>query len=143
MTRVGQRNRPMYRLTISENARDPYGRALELLGSYNPYTKELKAKEDRIKYWLDHGAGMSNTVNNLLIDKGIIKGEKLKSVKISKKRQEKQKQKEKTESEGKEAKTKEASQEEEQEQSKEKPAEEQQGQSKQEEVKKEEEKAEE
>ena len=65
----------MYRLIISEKARDPYGRALEILGSYNPYTKKLQAKEDRIKYWLEKGSQMSPTVNNLLLEKEIIKGE--------------------------------------------------------------------
>jgi ribosomal protein S16 len=67
----------MYRLIISEKARDPYGRALEILGSYNPFTKELECKQDRIEHWLNVGAGMSPTVNNLLIEKEIIKGEKV------------------------------------------------------------------
>lgn len=71
----------MYRLIISEKTRDPYGRALEILGSYNPYSKELKVKSDRIKHWLSHGSGMSASVNNLLIEKGIIKGEKVKASK--------------------------------------------------------------
>jgi len=79
LSRVGKKNKPIYRLIISEKARDPYGRALEILGSYNPYTKELVAKADRIKYWLSKGSGMSATVNNLLIDKEIIKGEKVKA----------------------------------------------------------------
>ena len=66
----------MYRLTVSEGARDLYGRALEILGSYNPHSKDLQVKEDRIKYWISVGAQPSATVNNLLIDKKIIKGEK-------------------------------------------------------------------
>ena len=55
-------------LIISEKARDPYGRSLEILGSYNPYTKELSVKADRIKHWLSKGSGMSATVNNLLLE---------------------------------------------------------------------------
>jgi len=69
----------MYRLVISEKARDPYGRALEILGSYNPYTKELQAKSERINHWLTQGAQMSATVNNLLVAKEIVKGEKVKA----------------------------------------------------------------
>lgn len=68
----------MYRLVISEKSRDPWGKPLEILGSYNPYTKELQAKADRIKYWLGTGAQMSPTVNNLLVGKNIISGEKIK-----------------------------------------------------------------
>ena len=81
LSRIGKKNKPMYRLIISEKSRDLYGRALEILGSYNPHSKELQAKTERIKYWLDKGAGMSPTVNNLLVGKGLIKGEKIKASK--------------------------------------------------------------
>ncbi len=87
----------MYRLTIAENSRDTYGKALEILGSYNPHTKDLQAKKDRIEYWLSVGAQMSPTVNNLLVEKKIIKGEKVKASKQGKKKQEEAKQEEKKE----------------------------------------------
>lgn len=76
LSRIGKKKKPMYRLIISEKSRDPYGRALEILGSYNPFSKELVSKADRIKYWLGEGAQMSQTVSNLLIDKKVIEGEK-------------------------------------------------------------------
>lgn len=76
LSRIGKKKKPMYRLIISEKSRDPYGRALEILGSYNPFSKELVAKADRIKYWLKEGSQMSQTVNNLLIEKKIIEGKK-------------------------------------------------------------------
>ncbi len=88
LSRIGKKKKPKYRLIISEKAKDPYGRALEILGSYDPFTKDLNAKAERIKYWLSKGSGMSPTVNNLLIDKGIIEGEK---VSASKNRQKKKK----------------------------------------------------
>lgn len=77
LSRIGKRKKPMYRLIISEKAKDPYGRALEILGSYNPFTKELQAKKDRIEHWLKQGSGMSATVNNLLVEKGLISGKKV------------------------------------------------------------------
>jgi small subunit ribosomal protein S16 len=85
LSRIGKRNKPMYRLVISEKTRDPYGRALEILGSYNPYTKELIAKKDRINHWLKNGSKMSSTINNLLIEKGIIEGKKVKVTRSKKK----------------------------------------------------------
>ena len=88
LSRIGKRKNPMYRLIISEKARDPYGRALEILGSYNPFTKELQAKNDRINYWLSQGAGLSATLNNLLVEKKIIKGEKIKASIARKKKKE-------------------------------------------------------
>lgn len=105
LSRIGKKNKPMYRLIISEKSHDPYGKALEILGSYNPHTKELIAKSERITYWISKGAGTSPTVNNLLIEKKIIKGDKMKTSKISKKRAEKisQKTQKKTESTEKES----------------------------------------
>ncbi len=88
LSRVGKKNKPMYRLVISEKTRDPYGRALEILGSYNPYTKDLQVKADRIKHWLSVGAGMSDTVNNLLVGNDVVKGEKVKASKPGKKKKE-------------------------------------------------------
>jgi small subunit ribosomal protein S16 len=79
LSRTGKKNKPMYKLVISEKSKDPYGKALEILGSYNPHSKELQAKADRINYWIGQGAGMSASVNNLLVEKEIIKGEKVKA----------------------------------------------------------------
>jgi len=76
LAKVGKTNKKMFRLIISEKSRDPYGRVLEILGSYNPHSKELAAKAERINYWLSQGAQMTPTVNNLLIDKKVITGEK-------------------------------------------------------------------
>jgi len=81
LSRIGKRKQPMYRLIISEKGRDPKARVLENLGSYNPFTKALTAKNDRINYWLKQGSGISATANNLLIDKGVIKREKVKASK--------------------------------------------------------------
>lgn len=111
LSRVGRKNKPQYRLIISEKTKDPYGRSLEILGSYDPYTKELNVKEDRIKHWLKNGSGMSDTVNNLLIENKIIEGKKLKATKISKKRLAKKEAEEKSEEKAEE-KTEEAPKEE-------------------------------
>src|SRR6056297_1115069 len=87
LSRIGKKNKPMYRLIISEKNKDPYADALEVLGSYNPYTKELIAKKERIQHWISQGAGISPTVNNLLIENEIIKGKKIKTTKIKKSKQ--------------------------------------------------------
>ena len=77
LSKVGKTNKKVFRLIISEKGRDPYGRALEILGDYNPYSKALQVKEDRVKYWLSKGAGMTATVNNLLVAKEVIEGKKV------------------------------------------------------------------
>jgi small subunit ribosomal protein S16 len=81
LSRVGKKNKPLYRVIISEKHKDVYGDSLEILGSYNPHTKELKVNAEKTKYWISKGAGMSETVNNLLVEKKIIEGKKVKASK--------------------------------------------------------------
>ena len=94
----------MYRLIISEKARDPYGKVLEILGSYNPFTKDIILKKERILYWIKNGAGLSATVNNLLVENKVISNKKVTVSKINKKKKEKKNNKEnkKTEEKDKE-----------------------------------------
>lgn len=75
LARIGKKKAPLYRFIISEVGRDPYGRVLENLGSYNPKSKELQAKAERVNYWIEKGAQMTITVNNLLVSHKIVKGE--------------------------------------------------------------------
>ncbi len=84
LAQTGKTNKKMFRLVISEKSRDPFGDVLEILGSYNPHSKELAAKNEKIKFWLSKGAQMTPTVNNLLIDKKIIEGQKAKASKPGK-----------------------------------------------------------
>ena len=81
LAKVGKTNKKVFRLIIAEKGRDPYGDVLEILGSYNQYAKELQAKKDRVQYWIDRGAQMTPTVNNLLVEKGVIEGVKAKASK--------------------------------------------------------------
>lgn len=79
LARIGTKNKPSYRIIICEKGRDNYGKILENLGTYNSFTKDLKLEEEKVKGWIAKGAQLSATLNNLLITKGIIKGEKVKS----------------------------------------------------------------
>lgn len=88
LTRVGKKKQPSYRIVVQEKGRDPWGDYLELLGHYNPLTNPatLTIKEDRVKSWIGKGAVPSDTLQNILIDRGIVTGEKRRIVRISKKR---------------------------------------------------------
>ncbi len=81
MAKVGKTNKKVFRIIISEKARDPYGRALEILGSYDPYSKKLDIKADRVKHWISQGAQMTASINNLFLDNKVISGEKVKNSK--------------------------------------------------------------
>lgn len=101
LSRIGRKKHPHYRLVIAEKARDTYGRALEILGHYHPLQEDDKDKlvlnKERIEHWLSQGAQASNTVNNLLIEAGIIKGDKKRTIGLykSKKAEEEKKEDEK------------------------------------------------
>ncbi len=87
LQRTGRKKQAMYRLVVSENTKDMYGDHLENLGNFNPHSKEVVLKNDRIEYWLSKGAQPSDTVHNLLVNQGIIKSDKkAKAVAISNKR---------------------------------------------------------
>jgi len=68
LQRVGKRGQAYFRVIVSEHTSKPKGEFLELLGSYDPHKKELKVKKDRIEYWVSKGAGVSPTVNNLMVN---------------------------------------------------------------------------
>ena len=80
LIRTGKRNAPAYRVVLIQKIAPPKsGKFLEILGSYNPRLKELNLKADRIKYWISKGAGISDTVHNLLVDEKILTEPKLKA----------------------------------------------------------------
>lgn len=79
LTRVGKRKQPSYRLVVQDKRRDPWGPALETVGSYNPRSKALVVKEDRVKDWISKGCQMTAAVNNLLVTNNVLKGDKMKA----------------------------------------------------------------
>lgn len=85
LSRVGKKGQPFFRLIINEKAKDTQGSYLEILGSYNPRSKELNLKEERIKHWLSKGAQASPTVHNLFVDKGLLSGPKRSATSVKKK----------------------------------------------------------
>ena len=87
LSRIGKKHRPHFRIIVLEKSKDPWGDFKENLGSYNPRTKELVIKADRVKHWIDQGAQPTNTVHNILVAQGIVDGEKRRVSRISKKRQ--------------------------------------------------------
>ncbi len=90
LQRIGRKKHPVYRVVVSEKTKDMYGNHLEILGQYDPRSKESVLKDERIKHWISVGAQASESVSNLLIKEGLLEGKKKKSVSISKKRNAKQ-----------------------------------------------------
>lgn len=74
LSRVGKKKQPSYRLIVSEKARDPWGKATEILGSYDPRTKKAALNAERIAYWRSMGATVSDSVWNLLLKEKLVEG---------------------------------------------------------------------
>lgn len=68
LTRVGATKRPSYRVVAIERRRARDGRALEILGFYDPLTDPatVNLETDRIKAWIGKGAQPSETVVKLM-----------------------------------------------------------------------------
>ncbi|MFA5020908.1 MAG: 30S ribosomal protein S16 [Patescibacteria group bacterium] len=78
-SRKGKKKSPLYSLIVLEKSKDPWGDYIEKLGTYNPRTKEVELKSDRITHWIGIGAQATPTVHNLLVAQGIIKAEKVRA----------------------------------------------------------------
>ncbi len=78
LARIGRKNDPTFRVVVTEHTRGPKsGKHLEILGNYNPKMDEIKLNGERILHFISHGAQVSDTVHNLLIKEGVIKGKKI------------------------------------------------------------------
>lgn len=78
MQRTGRINLPSYRIIVVEHTESPKtGRFTDIVGTYNPRSKEKKFDEAKIKHWLSVGAQPSATVHNMFVSAGIIKGKKI------------------------------------------------------------------
>ncbi len=93
LKRIGKKNYPYYRMVVADKARAVNGKFIEILGSFNPHTKERSFKKERVLHWLSNGAQVSDTVYNLLVKENILQGESRK-VRIVKKKKKKDQQEE-------------------------------------------------
>ena len=68
LARMGARKQPYYRVVVIEKERARNGRALEVVGTYNPRTApaSVNLKRDRVDHWVSKGAQLSDTVSRLL-----------------------------------------------------------------------------
>jgi len=72
LARHGAKKRPFYRIVVADSKSPRDGRLLENVGTYNPVLDpaEVVLKTERIKYWIDQGAILTDTVKSLLKKEG-------------------------------------------------------------------------
>ena len=68
LTRIGARNKPFYRVVVTEGRTRRDGRFIEKLGFYDPTKNpaQFDVNLDRTHYWLQQGAKPSDTVRSLI-----------------------------------------------------------------------------
>lgn len=68
LARFGAKKKPFYRVVVIEKERARNGRALEVVGHYNPLTHPelVDLKHERIAHWQKSGAQLSDTVKRLV-----------------------------------------------------------------------------
>lgn len=73
LTRMGGHKRPFYRLVVADSRAPRDGRALEVVGYYDPQKdmNEVEIKEDRVREWLAKGARPTPIVLQILEKKGV------------------------------------------------------------------------
>jgi len=75
--RIGKKNRPHFRLILTESRAAAKKKAKEILGFWDPLKKKGDVKAERVKYWLGIGAQPSDTAYNFLVSRGIIRKAKI------------------------------------------------------------------
>lgn len=68
LRRMGKKNKAFYRLVVSDSRRAPTASAVEEVGHYDPEPTPpiIRLDQERIDYWVDNGATLSNTVRSLV-----------------------------------------------------------------------------
>ena len=72
LTRMGAKNKPVYRIVASDSRRPRDVQYIELIGTYNPGNSEVNVNEEVAMKWLNQGALPTDTVRSLFSQKGIM-----------------------------------------------------------------------
>ncbi len=74
LRRVGAKKQPHYRVVIADSKAPRDGAFIETIGHYHPLTEPstIVINEDKVLYWLEHGAQPTETVVKLLKKTGAV-----------------------------------------------------------------------
>jgi small subunit ribosomal protein S16 len=84
---VGKKHQKIFRIVLQEKRSKLQGKYIAKLGWWDPRRKIGEFDKERIEFYIKNGAQVSDSVWNLLIKKGVIKGKK-RPIAISKKKKE-------------------------------------------------------
>ncbi|OHB20500.1 MAG: 30S ribosomal protein S16 [Parcubacteria group bacterium RIFCSPLOWO2_01_FULL_48_18] len=76
LRRIGKKKQAAYRVVVAEKRSKLRGRFVEDLGSFNPHTQAFSLNRERAEHWISQGARPTDTVHNLFVSFGFVKGPK-------------------------------------------------------------------
>jgi small subunit ribosomal protein S16 len=80
LQRTGTKNKADFRIVLAQSYRSASKKSLEVLGHYNPRSKQLGIKDkERLSYWIGQHVSVSPTVHNLLVENKFLSGKKVKA----------------------------------------------------------------
>lgn len=65
LQRYGSKKNPFYRVVASESKSPRDGRFLEIIGTYDPLTDDVKIDAEKVEKWISNGAKPTDTVRSL------------------------------------------------------------------------------
>lgn len=69
--RTGKKKQASYRVVVAEKSRAVQSKFVEILGWYNPHTKELQVDKEKLRVWLSKGASPSDSMAKIFKLNGI------------------------------------------------------------------------
>lgn len=75
LTRMGAKKKPFYRMVAADSGAPRDGKFIEVLGYYDPMKDPavIKVEKDKVNYWLERGAVVSESARALLRKQGLLK----------------------------------------------------------------------
>lgn len=75
LAKFGKKNAPSYRIVVISKRASRQGKALEIIGSYNPSHQptQLTWKKERLNYWQKQGAQLSKAIEKLVAGEYVYK----------------------------------------------------------------------
>lgn len=80
LQRTGTKNKADFRIVLAQAHRSASKKVLEVLGHYNPRSKNFGIKDqERLNYWIAQHVQVSPTVHNLFVEKKLVTAKKVKA----------------------------------------------------------------
>jgi len=66
LKKMGRKKLPVYKIVVADAKSKRDGKAIDILGTYNPKSKELQLDVEKVKEWLSKGAQPTPRVASLI-----------------------------------------------------------------------------